>query len=277
MYIARIVGGTLYIAGVVIGVWNLYKTVKSGQFSSETEAMAPALVPVTSKRTDGESRHRWLERKPVQFMVLSLVVILIGGAVEIIPMYLIKTNIPTISSVKPYTPLELEGRDIYVREGCYTCHSQLIRPFRSETERYGEYSKAGEFVYDHPFQWGSKRNGPDLAREGVKTGKIYKPDSWHYNHMMDPRKLNQQSLMPTYPWLIRNDLDVSHTARKIRIMQSLGVPYEEGYDKKANADLVSQAQQIAGGLKASGIEVEPDKEIIALIAYLQRLGTDISK
>jgi cytochrome c oxidase cbb3-type subunit I/II len=153
----------------------------------------------------------------------------------------------------------------------------MIRPFRSETERYGEYSKAGEFVYDHPFQWGSKRNGPDLAREGVKTGKIYKPDSWHFNHMMDPRKLNEQSIMPAYPWLIRNDLDVKYTARKIRIMQSLGVPYSDGYDKQANADLVSQAQQIAGGLKITGIDVEADKEIIALIAYLQRLGTDISK
>ncbi len=174
---------------------------KAGQFSKETEAMAPALIPMSTKRADDESRHRWLERKPVQFLVLALIVILIGGAVEIIPMYLIKTNIPTISSVKPYTPLELEGRDIYVREGCYTCHSQMIRPFRSETERYGEYSKAGEFVYDHPFQWGSKRTGPDLAREGVKSGKLYKPDSWHYNHMMDPRKLNQQSIMPTYPWL----------------------------------------------------------------------------
>jgi cytochrome c oxidase cbb3-type subunit I/II len=277
MYGARVVGGSLYITGALIGVWNIFKTVKAGQFSKETEAMAPALMPLSSKRTDGESRHRWLERKPVQFLLLALVVILIGGAVEIIPMYLIKTNIPTISSVKPYTPLELEGRDIYVREGCYTCHSQMIRPFRSETERYGEYSKAGEFVYDHPFQWGSKRTGPDLAREGAKSGRMYKPDSWHFNHMMDPRKLNEQSIMPAYPWLIRNNLDVSYTARKIRIMQSLGVPYEEGYDKKANADLVSQAQQIASGLKSAGIEVDPDKEIIALIAYLQRLGTDISK
>jgi cytochrome c oxidase cbb3-type subunit I/II len=277
MYAARVVGGALYITGAVIGVWNLYKTVKAGQFSSETEAMAPALSPVASNRTAGESRHRWLERKPVQFLILSLIVILIGGAVEIIPMYLVRSNVPTISSVQPYTPLELEGRDIYVREGCYTCHSQMVRPFRSETERYGEYSKAGEFVYDHPFQWGSKRNGPDLARQGVKTGKIYKPDSWHYNHMLDPRKLNQQSIMPTYPWLIHNDLNTSHTARKVRIMQSLGVPYADGYDKQAYADLMSQAQQIAGGLKTSGIEVEPDKEIIALIAYLQRLGTDISK
>ena len=239
--------------------------------------MAPALAPLSSKRAAGESRHRWLERKPVQFLIASLVVILIGGLLEIIPMYLIKTNIPTISSVKPYTPLELEGRDIYVREGCYTCHSQLVRPFRSETERYGEYSKAGEFVYDHPFQWGSKRNGPDLAREGVKTGKNYKPDSWHYNHMMDPRKLNEQSIMPSYPWLLTNNLNVSYTPRKIRVMQMLGTPYEEGYDQKAIDDLKMQAGQIAAGLKASGIEVDPEKEIIAVIAYLQRLGTDISK
>jgi cytochrome c oxidase cbb3-type subunit I/II len=277
MYGARVVGGGLYITGAVIGIWNIIKTVKSGQFSNETEAMAPALEKLSTKRAEGESRHRWLERKPVQFLVASLIVILIGGAIEIIPMYLIKSNIPSISSVKPYTPLELEGRDIYVREGCYTCHSQMIRPFRSETERYGEYSKAGEFVYDHPFQWGSKRNGPDLAREGVKTGKNYKPDSWHYNHMMDPRKLNQQSIMPAYPWLISNKLDVTYTPKKIRIMQALGTPYADGYDKLATADLQSQAGQIADGLKASGINVDADKEIIALIAYLQRLGTDISK
>jgi cytochrome c oxidase cbb3-type subunit I/II len=277
MYAGRVIGGTLYISGALIGVWNIIKTVKSGQFSKETEAMAPALEPLSSKRVAGESRHRWLERRPVQFLVASLVVILIGGAIEIIPMYLIKSNIPTISSVKPYTPLELEGRDIYVREGCYVCHSQMVRPFRSETERYGEYSKAGEFVYDHPFQWGSKRNGPDLAREGVKNGRQYKPDSWHYNHMMDPRKLNQQSIMPAYPWLIKNDLDVTYTPKKIRVMQTLGVPYEAGYDKKAVADLQSQAQQIAAGLKTNGIDVDADKEIIAIIAYLQRLGTDISK
>lgn len=277
MYATRAVGGALYITGALIGVVNIWKTVKAGRFSRETEAEAPALVPLSSKRVSGESRHRWLERKPVQFLIASLIVILIGGLVEIIPMYLIKTNIPTISSVRPYTPLELEGRDIYVREGCYTCHSQLVRPFRSETERYGEYSKAGEFVYDHPFQWGSKRNGPDLAREGVKTGKMYKPDSWHFNHMMDPRKLNEQSIMPAYPWLIRNDLNISYTPRKIRIMQRYGAPYEKGYDQEAVEDLKAQAGQIAAGLKASGIDAEADKEIIALIAYLQRLGTDISK
>jgi cytochrome c oxidase cbb3-type subunit I/II len=277
MYAARSLGGLLYITGALLGVVNIILTVKAGKFSNETEAMAPALVKIASKRTEGETRHRWLERRPVQFLIVALIAILIGGLVEIIPMYLVKSNIPTLTSVKPYTPLELQGRDIYVREGCYTCHSQMVRPFRSETERYGEYSKVGEFVYDHPFQFGSKRNGPDLAREGVKTGKQYKPDSWHYNHMLDPRKVSSQSIMPAYPWLIKDKLDISRTAKKIRVMQSLGVPYTEGYDKLANDDLIKQAQSIAAGLKASGIEVSADKEIIAVIAYLQRLGSDISK
>ncbi|HRZ21899.1 MAG TPA: cytochrome-c oxidase, cbb3-type subunit I, partial [Bacteroidales bacterium] len=183
MYAARAFGGLLYITGVIIGVYNLVKTVTHGKFIRDEAASAAPLDTISGRRIQGESRHRWLERKPVQFMIVSLVVILIGGLVEIIPTWLIKSNVPTIASVKPYTPLELEGRDIYIREGCYTCHSQMIRPFRSETERYGEYSKAGEFVYDHPFQWGSKRTGPDLAREGVKSGRLYKPDSWHYNHM----------------------------------------------------------------------------------------------
>jgi cytochrome c oxidase cbb3-type subunit I/II len=277
MYATRAIGGGLYICGALLGVWNIIMTVRTGKFSNDTESMAPALTKLSAKRAGGESRHRWLERRPVQFLLLALVAILIGGMVEIIPMYLVKSNIPTLTSVKPYTPLELQGRDIYVREGCYTCHSQLVRPFRSETERYGEYSKVGEFVYDHPFQFGSKRNGPDLAREGVKTGKQYKPDSWHYNHMMDPRKVSSQSIMPAYPWLIKDKLNISRTARKIRVMQTLGVPYPAGYDQQANADLVKQAEGIAAGLKASGIEVSPDKEIIAVIAYLQRLGSDISK
>jgi cytochrome c oxidase cbb3-type subunit I/II len=277
MYATRAVGGGLYIAGALVGVYNIFKTVKAGSFVADEAASAPAMVKISGAKVAGESTHRWLERKPIQFMILSLVVILIGGLIEIVPMYLIKTNIPTISSVGPYTPLELQGRDIYVREGCYTCHSQMIRPFRSETERYGEYSKVGEFVYDHPFQWGSKRNGPDLAREGVVTGKQYKPNSWHYNHMENPQKLNEQSIMPSFRWLLKNDLDISNTAKKIRVMQSLGVPYPEGYDKIANDDLMKQAQLIADDLKANGITTEPDKEIIAMIAYLQRLGTDLMK
>jgi len=277
MYAARVAGGALYITGALLGVVNMILTVKAGKFSKDTEASAPALEKFSSKRAGSESRHRWLERKPVQFLLLSLVAIIIGGLVEVIPMYLVKSNIPTLASVKPYTPLELQGRDVYIKEGCYTCHSQMIRPFRSETERFGEYSKVGEFVYDHPFQWGSKRNGPDLAREGVKTGKNYKPDSWHYNHMVDPRKVSSQSIMPTYPWLISTKLDISRTAKKIRVMQSMGVPYPEGFDQQANEDLIKQAEQIASGLKSAGIDVNADTEIIALIAYLQRLGTDISK
>jgi cytochrome c oxidase cbb3-type subunit I/II len=151
----------------------------------------------------------------------------------------------------------------------------MVRPFRSETERYGgftdAYSKAGEFVYDHPFQWGSKRTGPDLHRVGGKY-----PDAWHYNHMIDPGSMTPGSIMPPYPWLIENDLDIESTPSKIRAMQKLGVPYPEGYDKKAENDLIEQAIKISASLKESQINVSHEKEIIALIAYLQRLGTDIT-
>jgi cytochrome c oxidase cbb3-type subunit I/II len=208
-------------------------------------------------------------------MLLSLVVILIGGMVELIPTFLIKSNIPTIVSVKPYTPLELQGRDLYIREGCYTCHSQMIRPFRSETERYGEYSKAGEFVYDHPFQWGSKRTGPDLAREG--TGNLKKNNAWHFRHLREPSSMSEGSVMPSYAFMIEQVLDKSTTPAKIRAMQTLGVPYPMGYDQIANEDLRKQADSIALDLKYENIEIKSDREIISLIAYLQRLGVDISK
>ena len=186
-----------------------------------------------------------------------------------IPTFLVKSNIPTIPSVKPYTPLELQGRDIYIREGCNNCHSQMIRPFRSETERYGEYSKAGEFVYDHPFLWGSKRTGPDLQREGKKY-----PNIWHYLHMQNPRQMSPGSIMPTYAWLQENPRYIKHGA-KINALRSLGVPYPAGYEKIANEDLLKQAGIIAADLQKNGVPAEPDKEIIALIAYLQRLGIDI--
>ena len=158
----------------------------------------------------------------------------------------------------------------HIRESCNSCHSQLVRPFRSETERYGEYSKAGEFVYDHPFLWGSKRTGPDLHRIGGKYSNM-----WHYLHMQDPRQMSPGSLMPKYPWLIEQQLDTEIISTKINAMRSLGVPYEEGYEDVALNDLQLQAQEIADDLLESGIIVEPDREIVALIAYLQRLGTDI--
>ncbi len=268
MYITRTIGGTLYLVGALFMVYNLYKTIRKGSFIANEAAEAAPLEKETSHVK--EYWHRVIERKPMTMLVLSLILVAIGGALEMVPTFLVKSNIPTIASVKPYTPLELQGRDIYIREGCYTCHSQMIRPFRDEVVRYGEYSKAGEFVYDHPFQWGSKRTGPDLAREGGKY-----PDSWHYNHMMDPRSMSPGSIMPNYPWLYDNKIDTASTPAKIRAMQTLGVPYPEGYDKVANQELMNQANGIRLSLKMDKIETNKDAEIVALIAYLQRLGKDI--
>lgn len=268
-YAARAVGGTLFLVGALLMVYNIIKTVKTGSFIANEEAEAPALSPAYRGHAK-DHWHRWIERRPVQMMIVSLVVVAIGGIIEFIPVFLVKSNIPTISSVKPYTPLELQGRDIYVREGCYTCHSQMVRPFRDETTRYGEYSKAGEFVYDHPFQWGSKRTGPDLARLGGKY-----PDSWHYNHMLDPTSMSPGSIMPPYPWLLEDKIDVASTVGKIEAMQKLGVPYPKGYEKVAAEDMQKQAEGIAEALKKDGIQTMADKEIVALIAYLQKLGRDI--
>jgi cytochrome c oxidase cbb3-type subunit I/II len=273
-YAMRALGGVLYLTGAIISMINIFKTIGKGTLVANEDAEAPALEKEYTKHA-GEHWHRWIERKPTPLLVFSLVVILIGGMVEIIPTFLVKSNIPTISSVKPYTPLELQGRDIYVREGCYTCHSQMIRPFRSETERYGEYSKAGEFVYDHPFQWGSKRTGPDLAREG--SGNLKKSNTWQYNHLEEPSAISTGSVMPSYAFLIEHDLDTATTPSKINAMRTLGVPYDADFAPKANAALMAQANEIAASLKKDGIDVPATKEIIAMIAYLQRLGTDINK
>ncbi len=273
MHMIRITGGLFYYAGFVVMLVNLIKTIKQGSFIGEEAAEAPALEKnVTFEPIKGSimKKHRLIERKPFRFTVLAVIVVLVGGLIEVIPTYLIKSNIPTIASVKPYTPLELQGRDIYIREACNSCHSQMVRPFRSETERYGEYAKAGEFVYDHPFLWGSKRTGPDLLREGKKY-----PNLWHYLHMDDPTTVSPGSLMPRYSWLKEQILDVSNTEAKINAMRTLGVPYEQGYEKTANTDLQKQAEEIAADLQKQGIDVTSDREIIALIAYLQRLGTDI--
>ena len=273
-YAMRALGGTLYLTGAIIGMVNYFKTIGKGTLHANEDAQAPALEKEYTQHA-GEHWHRWIERRPTPFLLLSLIVILIGGLVELVPTFLVKSNIPTISSVKPYTPLELQGRDIYTREGCYTCHSQMIRPFRSETERYGEYSKAGEFVYDHPFQWGSKRTGPDLAREG--SGNLKKSNTWHYNHFEEPNSISTGSVMPSYSFLIDDNLDTATTPLKINAMRTLGVPYAADYASKANQDLMIQAKAISDDLQKEGIKVAPNKEIIALIAYIQRLGTDINK
>jgi cytochrome c oxidase cbb3-type subunit I/II len=271
MYITRSIGGLLYLSGVLIMVYNIFKTVKAGSLVADEAAEAPALE--AQVQVENHSKlywHRWIEARPIQMLLFSLVAVAIGGILELVPTFLIKSNIPTIAAVKPYTPLELQGRDIYIREGCYLCHSQMVRPFRDEVARYGEYSKAGEFVYDHPFQWGSKRTGPDLARVGGKY-----PDSWHFNHMQDPQSMSPGSVMPSYTWLYENKIDTAITPAKIRAMTTLGVPYAKGYDQQANADLIVQAKKIQTGLKAEKLEAGTNTEILALIAYLQRVGTDI--
>ncbi|HXI50614.1 MAG TPA: cytochrome-c oxidase, cbb3-type subunit II, partial [Candidatus Saccharimonadales bacterium] len=265
-------GGSLYIVGACLMAYNLWRTAKSGKFIAEQEVQA---APRSTGPEPAHGRnpwgHRWLEAKPVLFTALSLVAILIGGLVEVIPMYLIKENVPTIASVKPYTPLEVLGRDIYIREGCVGCHSQMVRPFRSETERYGDYSKAGEFVYDHPFLWGSKRTGPDLHRIGGKY-----PDAWHYNHMDDPRLTSPGSIMPRYPWLLTQKLDTNALPARLAALRKTGVPYPAGFENgEAQKDFWAQTGRVIGNLKQGAItNAPPDSEIIALIAYLQRLGTD---
>ncbi|WP_276349202.1 cytochrome-c oxidase, cbb3-type subunit I [Daejeonella sp. JGW-45] len=270
MHMFRAVGGVMYLTGVIVMTYNLVKTMKKGSLLANEPAEAVALSPVFVAGKGENTWHRSLERKPMTFMVFSVIVILIGGMVEMMPTFIISSNVPTIASVKPYSPLELQGRDIYIREGCVNCHSQMVRPFRSETERYGDYSKAGEFVYDHPFLWGSKRTGPDLHREGGKYS-----DAWHFNHMLDPTTMSPGSIMPPYPWLIEQQLDTTTTVSKVKAMRSLGVPYAPGYEVIANRDLTTQSKTIADNLKKDNIKVKDDREIIALIAYLQRLGTDI--
>src|SRR5688572_11333668 len=271
LYGLRVIGGALYLTGAIIMTYNLIKTAYAGSFIANEEAEAP---PLTSEyRPTGGWHHRVLEHKPVIFTVLTLIAILIGGAIEMVPTFLVRSNVPTISSVQPYTPLEVHGRDIYIREGCVSCHTQMVRPFRSETERYGEYSKSGEYVYDHPFLWGSKRTGPDLARLNGKYS-----NTWHYNHMYSPDFVSQGSIMPSYPWLFRQSIDKEITGKKISALRSVGVPYEPGYESTANADLEKQAKSIVESLRADKVDL-PDgvenAEIIALIAYLQRLGKDI--
>ena len=268
MYRMRALGGLLFIAGTLMMAYNLWKTAASGQFQPDQEAQAA--VEEKPAHADKPWSHRWLEAKPLTFTILTVIAVLVGGLVELVPMFLIKENVPTISSVKPYSALEVLGRDVYIREGCVGCHSQMIRPFRSETERYGEYSKAGEFVFDHPFLWGSKRTGPDLHRIGGKY-----PDAWHYNHMDYPQSVSPGSIMPRYSWLLSQKLDTTSLPSRISALRKVGVPYPDGFETKAIADAQAQAKKITENLKQGMVKADPDKEIIALIAYLQRLGTDI--
>ncbi len=294
MYWMRAIGGSMFVVGALIGVYNVIMTARAGSKVVDELAEAAPLLKVSKKRTSKEGYHTWLERRPVKLTIFATIAILIGGMVQIIPSLMVDDYVPAISSVKPYTPLELEGRDIYIRESCNACHSQMIRPFRSEVERYDwtndkQYSKSGEFVYDHPFLWGSKRTGPDLHRIGKKYSDI-----WHFNHFYDPQTTSSGSIMPSYRWLIKDELDKSKTEDKMRAMQTLGVPYSDEEIARAQQSMSEQGEAIEKNLYTDpdfAKTYEDDKqqaqkngdefiemrnrEVVALIAYLQRLGTDI--
>jgi len=295
MYWIRAVGGTLFLIGTLMMGWNLFMTWRNRPPKYEEAVhQAPALTkgyedpaPPPSKMTaniefaktgerflQGVWHRRW-ERLPVRFTVWVIIAVGVASLFEAIPMFLIRSNVPTIETVEPYTPLELAGRDIYIAEGCYNCHSQMIRPIRAETERYGEYSKPGEFVYDHPFQWGSRRIGPDLARVGGKYSHL-----WHVQHFENPRNINDGSIMPPYKHLLEKPVHFEAIQRRVDAMAMLGVPYGAAINSapemareqagQITAELIEQGQD-------EGLAELGDKQVIAVIAYLQRLGTDISK
>jgi cytochrome c oxidase cbb3-type subunit I/II len=293
MYWVRVLGGTLFLSGMIMALVNIVMTWRNRpeRYEESSDEAAPLkeyvgpttqlAIPQHSVISDTGHRliyfmqakwHRVWERQPLKFTIWVAIAVIAASLFEVVPTFLIRSNIPTIASVKPYTPLELVGRDIYVSEGCYNCHSQMIRPIRSETERYGEYSKPGEFVYDHPFQWGSRRIGPDLHRIGGKY-----PYLWHVRHLQDPRSTTPQSIMPAYTWLFEDDLDYAGIQKRVDAMAMLGVPYGDAV-LHAESMARAQARQISTDIVAQG---GPDhleaKQVIALIAYLQRLGTDIKK
>jgi cytochrome c oxidase cbb3-type subunit 2 len=226
------------------------------------------------------TRHQFLEKNSILLIIGILLVISVGGLVEIAPLFYLKSTIEKVEGMRPYTPLELAGRNIYVREGCYTCHSQMIRPLRDEVERYGHYSLAAESMYDHPFQWGSKRTGPDLARVGGKYS-----DEWHVAHMIDPRSVVPQSVMPGYPFLAKTELDMRRIVGHMRANRAVGVPYNDEQVENALADLRAQANPESPGIEAMQKRYPKAQarafdgfpatvtELDALIAYLQMLGT----
>jgi cytochrome c oxidase cbb3-type subunit I/II len=294
MYWVRVVGGSMYVTGVVLALVNLIMTWKSRPASYEEPVVRAARLSASEVLPEPKpvvpayptmlrlgytlqffaqaAWHRVWERKPLRFTLWVTMAVAVASLFEIIPTFLIRENLPTIASVQPYTPLELLGRDVYVAEGCYNCHSQQIRPIRAETERYGEYSKPGEFVYDHPFQWGSRRIGPDLQRVGGKY-----PHFWHVRHMQDPASITPGSIMPAYAWMLTAPTDFASVQARVDAMLMLGVPYGKLIDR-AEPVAREQARQIADEIVVQGGPSGlADKQIVALTAYLQRLGTDLFK
>jgi len=293
MYWIRVLGGSLYLAGAVMAFINLLMTwrarpaqyavqvFRATRLETEYRDAAPPESRLKGLPVVGLAHtidvwlqaawHRRWERLPLRFTIYVTIAVLAASAFEIIPTFLIRSNVPTIATVKPYTSLEVAGRDIYVAEGCYNCHSQMIRPILSETKRYGEYSKPGEFVYDHPFQWGSRRIGPDLAREGGKQSSF-----WHVLHFENPRQINDRSIMPAYPWLLEKKVNFDGIPSHLRALNKVGVPYDDSTIDNAAASARTQAKELAAQIVSqkgpAGLE---DKQVVALIAYIQRLGTDL--
>jgi cytochrome c oxidase cbb3-type subunit I/II len=305
MWYLRVVGGGMYMVGGFLCAWNFYKTWRARPATYDVPVItAPALksdyvdpplpanplekkpVAEVGKKIAGFGQlwwHRRWERKPVFFTVMTLGAVAVASLFEILPTFLINDNVPTIASVKPYTPLELAGRDVYIGEGCYNCHSQMVRPILSETIRYGEYSKPGESVYDRPFQWGSRRIGPDLAREGGRKNHL-----WHLKHFVNPQQISPGTVMPGYTWLFKDKVEYSTLAGRVHVMQQLGVPYSDAEVAGAVPAAQAQAKQIvdelrlqaeAGGEDLSSLELQKleNRKVIALVAYLQRLGVDLKK
>lgn len=271
MYWVRLIGGILVFASILMMLYNMYKTIRSAKKEEQTEDLYEAAP--RNKNGEKEEGHRKLEGMPIIFTILATIAVLVGTIIEFVPAFLSNQFIEVSEKVRPYTPLEVAGRDIYVREGCYNCHSQMIRPMASDVLRYGKASEATEFIYDHPFQWGSKRTGPDLARVGKKY-----PDSWHYFHMYDPRKVTPGSLMPAYMWLFKKKTGYEILPKKLKVLKSIGVPYTDQEISSAIENAKAQAEEITAGMANAGVEMKmKDKQIIALIAYLQRLGVDLGE
>ncbi len=270
MYWVRAFGGTLVLFGFILLVYNLYKTIKLAPKQEEEQEFKALPLSMNPLDTHG-GKHRKLEGIPLVFSILAFLAILVGTVIELVPSLVSNQFVVKDSRVKPYTALEVAGRDIYVREGCYTCHSQMVRPIVSEKLRYGRVSNAAEYVYDRPFQWGSRRIGPDLHRVGKKYS-----DMWHYRHMLDPRNVTPGSIMPNYPWLYKNKVKFKQLPKKLTILEALGAPYSSQEIDQAAINAMAQATSMMTGLVSDGVPNKMvDKEIIALIAYLQRLGVDM--
>ncbi len=302
-YWIRALGGALFLGGALVGAYNLFRTwiTRPSQYEIEVHEAPPlvgeypmeprpepqmvAVLP-SAKKLEVFSTlwwHRSWERKPMRFTVWTTIAVATASLFEIIPTFVIRSNVPTIATVTPYTPLELYGRDIYVQEGCYNCHSQMIRALLAETKRYGEYSKPGEFVYDHPFQWGSRRIGPDLARVGGRQST-----HWHVLHFEQPDQMTPDSIMPSYAHFMKKKLDWTEIPVRMRAMQALGVPYTDAEVASSVADAKQQAQEYATEfivqngdapyMTQSGKVIDlSDREVVAVVAYLQRLGIDLFK